>query len=69
MPYVLSLVLLVVALLLLAGTAVATYRRVRRLQGVRREVTADVSDRVGLLRARVAGLRIAVAQRFGRATE
>lgn len=68
-PYVLSLVLLVVALLLLAATALATYRRVRRLQGVQREVTADIRDRFGLVRARMAGLRIAIAQRFGRTAE
>ncbi|MBE9373544.1 bacteriophage holin [Saccharopolyspora sp. HNM0983] len=61
--YVPSLVLLTAALVLLALLLVRVYREVRRFQGVQQRVVRDVGDRSGLLKARVAGLRVAFAER------
>ncbi|MBA8823695.1 membrane protein implicated in regulation of membrane protease activity [Saccharopolyspora lacisalsi] len=61
MPYVLSLGLLVLGLVLLAFVSVATYRAVRRFSAVRKQVADDLGDRAGVLGARVAGLRTAFA--------
>lgn len=61
--YVPTLVLLAVAVLLLVLLLVRVYREVRRFQGEQRRVARDFAERSGLLKARVAGLRVAVAER------
>lgn len=63
MPYVLSLGLLVLGLLLLLGVALTVYRALRRFEAGRMRVRSDVGERSGLLKARVAGLRVALDER------
>ena len=62
-PYVLSLVLLGAALVLLGVLLVRAYAVLRRFKSVQREVAADIADRSGLVKARLAGLRVAFAER------
>ncbi|MEV0083540.1 bacteriophage holin [Saccharopolyspora sp. NPDC003752] len=66
MPYVWSLVLLVVGLVLLALLLVRLFRELRRFKAVQRQVFHDIDDRSGLVKARVAGLKVAFAQRRNR---
>ncbi|MEV0697309.1 bacteriophage holin [Saccharopolyspora sp. NPDC050389] len=66
MPYVWSLVLLVVGLVLLALLLVRLFRELRRFKSVQRQVFHDLDDRSGLVKARVAGLKVAFAQRRNR---
>lgn len=61
-----TLGLVVFGLLVLAALAVVTYHAVRRGRAAQAVLIADITDRRGLLTARVAALRVAVAQRFGR---
>ncbi|GAA3356941.1 MULTISPECIES: bacteriophage holin [Saccharopolyspora] len=68
MPYVWSLVLFVVGVLLLLALLIRFFVLLRRVRAVQREVTADVSNRSGLLKARVAGLQVALAERRKGAT-
>ncbi|GAA4846008.1 bacteriophage holin [Saccharopolyspora rosea] len=63
MPYVLSLVLAALGLVVLLVVAVRVLRELRRLRSVQREVATDITDRAGLLKARVAGLKVAFAER------
>ncbi|MEV5536177.1 bacteriophage holin [Saccharopolyspora shandongensis] len=66
MPYVWSLVLLAVGLVLLALLLVRLFRELRRFKAVQRQVLHDLDDRSGLVKARVAGLKVAFAQRRNR---
>jgi hypothetical protein len=66
-PYVLSLVLLAVGLLLLALLLVGAYRALRRVRAAQRQVVSDIRDRTGLLTARAAGVRVAITERLPRA--
>lgn len=61
--YVPTLVLLAVAVLLLVLLLVRAYREVRRFQGAQRRAARHFGERAGLLKARVAGLRVALAER------
>ena len=63
MPYVLSIVLVAVGLLILAALLFRTYRAVRRFRSVQRDVAADVGDHTGLIKARFAGIRVGLAER------
>ncbi|GAA0514353.1 hypothetical protein GCM10011581_36470 [Saccharopolyspora subtropica] len=63
MPYVWSLVLLAVGLVLLALLLVRVVRGLRRFRSVQRQVVDDLNDRSGLVKARVAGLKVAFAER------
>ncbi|WP_433869293.1 bacteriophage holin [Saccharopolyspora sp. CA-218241] len=64
MPYVLSLVLLVVGLVGLAWPVLRVFRGLRSFRSAQREVVGGVADRAGLLRARFAGLRVAFSDRW-----
>lgn len=63
MPYVLSLVLLGVGLLLLLVLLIRTIRVLGRVRALQKRVASDVGDRTGLLKARSAGLRVALSER------
>ena len=63
--YVPTLVLLAVAVLLLVALLVRAYRELRRFQGAQRRAARHITERTGLLQARLAGLRVALAQRRG----
>ncbi|WP_243788798.1 bacteriophage holin [Saccharopolyspora gloriosae] len=63
MPYVWSLVLFVVGVLLLLAVLIRLFTLLRRVKKVQRAVAADVSNRSGLLKARIAGLQVALAER------
>ncbi|PKW18892.1 bacteriophage holin [Saccharopolyspora spinosa] len=63
MPYTWSLVLLAVGLVLLAWLLIRLFRELRRFKAVQRQVFHDFGDRSGLVKARVAGLKVAFAQR------
>ncbi|GAA3569791.1 hypothetical protein GCM10022222_62400 [Amycolatopsis ultiminotia] len=63
MPYLPTYVLLAVGLLLLVVLLVRTIGVLRRLRRTVSMVSAAAHDRTGLLRARSAALRVAVAQR------
>ncbi|MCX2732795.1 bacteriophage holin [Saccharopolyspora sp. NFXS83] len=63
MPYVWSLVLFVAGVLLLLVLLVRFFTLLRRVKKVQREVANDVSNRSGLLKARIAGLQVALAER------
>jgi hypothetical protein len=65
-PYVLSLVLLAVGLILLVAFLVQAVRRLLRFRSLQQQVARDLGDRSGLVQARVAGLRVAFAERFRR---
>lgn len=60
--------LFVVGVLLLLALLIRFFVLLRRVRAVQREVTADVSNRSGLLKARVAGLHVALAERRKGAT-
>lgn len=62
-PYVFMAGLLVLALVVLTASLLVTLRSVRRLHATRSAVTSDLADRAGLLRARVAGVGVALRQR------
>ncbi|MEU6131429.1 bacteriophage holin [Saccharopolyspora sp. NPDC047091] len=68
MPYVWSLVLFVVGVLLLLALLIRFFVLLRRVRAVQREVTEDVANRSGLLKARVAGLQVVLAERRKGAT-
>lgn len=55
--------LLVLGVALLIGFAVKLLGVLRRTRTVQRRALSDVRDRTGLLKARIAGLRVAVAER------
>ncbi|KEI44915.1 bacteriophage holin [Saccharopolyspora rectivirgula] len=63
MPYVLSLVLVAVALAGLVVLAVRAGKAVRELRSAQQQAVAQIKDRAGLLKARSAGLRVAFAER------
>ncbi|MER7011368.1 bacteriophage holin [Saccharopolyspora sp. NPDC000359] len=63
MPYVWSLVLLGAGLVLLVLLLVRVLREVGRFKAVQRQVAHDLADRSGLVKARVAGLKVAFAER------
>jgi hypothetical protein len=65
----LAIVLLVLGLVLLVLFAVRSYRALRSLRSAQKIVVDDVNDRVGLLKARVAGMRVRLAQRRHRAID
>ena len=52
-----------VGLVLLLALLLATFRSLRKVRTVQRRVVDDLTDRAGFLRARFAGLRIAVSKR------
>lgn len=64
-PYVLSLSLLVLGLVVLVLVLAATWRRSRRALRVYRHALGALADRGGMLRARWAALRVAIAHRRG----
>ncbi|NKQ52546.1 bacteriophage holin [Amycolatopsis sp. K13G38] len=63
MSYLPSILLAVVALLLLAALAFRVAGGLRRFRSTLSMVMTSTNDRTGLLRARVAGVRVALAQR------
>lgn len=63
MPYVWSLVLLGAGVLLLLVLLIRFFTLLRRVKKVQRDVVNDVSNRSGLLKARIAGLQVALAER------
>lgn len=62
-PFVWTLVLLAVGLVLLVFLLVRTLMEVRRFRRVQRGATHDLADRSGMVKARVAGLKVALSQR------
>jgi hypothetical protein len=68
-PYVSSLVLAAIALLVLVGFLFRAFRALRRLRAVQGLVVGDVRDRGGLLRARMAAVRVAISQRRHRSID
>jgi len=60
--YLISIAVAVLALVLLAVVLLRTVAELRRARIVLTELLGDQSDRAGLLRARIAGLRVGVAQ-------
>lgn len=60
-----SLLLVVVGLVVLAVLVVPVLRSLRRFAVASRTLRAHTGDRAGLLRARTAALRVAVAERRG----
>ncbi|MFB9432172.1 bacteriophage holin [Streptoalloteichus tenebrarius] len=63
MPYLVSLLLVVLGLVVLAALVVPVLRSLRRFAVASRALRATTGDGVGLLRARAAALRVAVAER------
>ncbi|GAA2359400.1 hypothetical protein GCM10009854_42590 [Saccharopolyspora halophila] len=63
MPYVWTLVLLAVGLILLVWLLVRSFLDVRRFRAAQRRAARDFGERSGLIKARVAGLKVAFAQR------
>lgn len=63
MPYVTSLVLLGVGLLLLLLLLLNVYRVLGRFRAAQKEVAGDLDDRGGMVKARVAGIRVAIDER------
>lgn len=61
--YLPTVVLLAVAVLLLVLLLVRAHREVRRFQSAQRRVAHDLGERSGLLKARIAGLRVALDER------
>lgn len=68
-PGVLVAALMVVGVLLLAVLVVLTLRNLRRFSRVRAEVTEDVQDRIGHLKARSAALKVGLSRRRPGAVE
>lgn len=62
-PFVWTLVLLAAGLVLLVFLLVRTLLEVRRFQRVQRSAAHDLADRSGMVKARVAGLKVAISQR------
>ncbi|WP_245560322.1 bacteriophage holin [Actinopolyspora halophila] len=62
-PYAFMAGLLVLALVVLTASLLVTMRSFRRLHAARSAVTSDLADRAGLLRARVAGVGVALRRR------
>lgn len=68
-PYFWStVVLLALGVVLLVAFVVRMFGAVRRFRAAQKQVTDDVTDRAGLLRARVAAVRVAIAERRHGAT-
>lgn len=63
MPYVWTLVLLAVGLILLVWLLVRVFLDIRRFLAAQRQVARAIGDRSGLVKARIAGLKVAFAQR------
>ncbi|MDI2027268.1 bacteriophage holin [Saccharopolyspora sp. TS4A08] len=63
MPFVWTLVLLAAGLVLLVFLLVRTLLEVRRFQRAQRSATSALADRSGMVKARVAGLKVAISQR------
>lgn len=63
MPYVTSLVLLGAGLLLLILLLLNAYRVLGRFRAAQKEVVDDLNDRSGMVKARVAGIRVAIDER------
>ncbi|MBK0866992.1 MAG: bacteriophage holin [Saccharopolyspora sp.] len=63
MPYIWSLVLLVLGVVLLLAFLIRLFGALRRARAVQRRVVSDLADRTGMLKARAAGLRVAVSER------
>lgn len=63
MPYLPSIVLAVAGLLLLGFLVTRTFRALRRFSAVRNAAVTSTGDRAGLIRARAAGIRVALGQR------
>lgn len=64
MPYLPTIVLAVAGLLGLAALLIRFSRGLRRFRLTMSMVSADYTERTGLLKARSAGLRVAFAQRL-----
>ena len=62
-PFVWTLVLLAAGLVLLVFLLIRTLLEVRRFQRVQRSAAHDLADRSGMVKARVAGLKLAISQR------
>ncbi|MGJ7905281.1 bacteriophage holin [Actinopolyspora sp. H202] len=60
MPYALMVGLVLVALIALIPVVLTTLRSVRRTRAAYARVSGELSDRIGLLRARGAGIGIAL---------
>ncbi|GAB3293017.1 bacteriophage holin [Parasphingorhabdus pacifica] len=60
MPYVSSLVLLGIGLLLLVLLLIKTLRTLNLFRTVQKRAVVDFNDRSGMLKARMAGIRVAV---------
>ena len=69
MQYLWSVGLLVIGLVLLIPVVLGASRSASRLRGAREAASEDLRERTGLLKARVAGIRVAVAEWRHRATE
>lgn len=63
MLYVIAALVIVLALVLLVATLLGTLRKAGRLKVTAARAQADLADRRGLIRARVAALGVALAQR------
>ncbi|WP_086825124.1 bacteriophage holin [Allokutzneria sp. NRRL B-24872] len=63
MPYLLSLLLVLVGLAVLLFVAVRVFRSLSRFGAAAAAVGGHVDDRAGLLRARTAALKVAIAER------
>ncbi|MEB3367159.1 bacteriophage holin [Saccharopolyspora mangrovi] len=63
MPFVWTLVLLAAGLVLLVFLLIRALLEVRRFQRVQRSAAHDLADRRGMVKARVAGLKVAISQR------
>lgn len=61
--YVIAALVIVLGLVLLVLTLLRTRRKVARLRVTAARAKADIADRRGLIRARVAALGVALAQR------
>jgi hypothetical protein len=64
-----SIVLLALGLLLLVLFLIRMYRTVRRFRAVEKHVAADLKDRSGLVKARMAGIRVGIAERRHRSID
>ncbi|WP_052407222.1 bacteriophage holin [Allokutzneria albata] len=63
MPYLLSLLLVVAGLVVLLFVAVKVFRSLSRFGAAYAAAGRHVDDRAGLLRARSAALKVAIAER------
>lgn len=63
MPYLISLGIVVAAVAVLGLLLFRLSTPVRRLTGTAQLCRAYLADRIGLLRARIAGLKVALARR------